>query len=249
MTDFLPGSDPAKNAPADSSTSFQQGGAPNPAANPDDNAVVFEHGGRKFTKADLAKKLDNADAHIQRLTQERASDRKLLDEVNATLAKQVNAAELLKQIKEGNVQAPANPNPPASEAAPAVTADAVAAQVMAKLKEGQDAQQRDANFQEVTAALTNAFGDATNAKVAAMAAEAGMTIPEAVEMAKSKPKVFLKMFPELVTKAQPTATSRGTVNTQSFQTAPKGPSGYTKVSGDTRKSIEIYQARLKELGL
>lgn len=248
MTDFMSGGDPANPViPSNEPTSFKSDGAlPTAAQIADDNTVVFEHGGRKFTRADLVKKLDHSETHIQRLTAERVEGRKLLDEVNVTLGKQVNAAELLRQIKEGAVIQPQAQEP--AVVAQLVTADTVAAQVVAKLQQDQLTQQRDSNFKEVQAVLTNTFGDSVNKRVQDAAVESGITVAEAIEMARSKPKVFLKLFPELTTKVQPSAVSRGTVNTQSFQEAPSGPSGYTKATSD--KAINtIYQARLKALGL
>lgn len=257
MTDFIPGGDPATpTVEAAASTDFRSPGASaaKPVENPDDHVVVFEHAGRKFTKAELAKKFDHAETHIQRLLSERAEDRKLLEEVKASLGKQLTAEDLLRQIKEGTTvttpdpSASAAPATASADTATAVTADVVAAQVMIKLQEGQVALAREANFKDVQTALTNVFGESVNQKVAAVAAEAGITLAEAVEMAKATPKVFLKLFPELSAKAQPSTLGRGVVNTQSFVNTPTGPSGFAKTNNE-KASIAIYAARLKASGL
>lgn len=254
MPDFLPSGDPAVTVvPTTGTTNFRSDSVPptTSADNPDDHVVVFEHAGRKFTKAELAKKFDHAEAHISRLQQERVEDRKALDEVKASLSKQLSVEEVLRQIKEGTTVPTTEPSATTAAttaSATAVTADVVAAQVMAKIQEGQAAQQREANFKEVQTALTLAFGEAVNQKVAAVAAEAGITVDQAVEMAKSTPKVFLKLFPELAAKAQTSVLGRGTVNTQSLPAAPTGPSGFAKATNE-KASIAIYTARLKASGL
>ncbi len=249
MTNFNSG-DPGSSAAA-GTTNFQQpGGTPNTNSGPEDTTVILDVNGRNFTKSDLVKKITNADNHIETLTHESAEQRKLLGELNETLKKQVTAAELLKQIKEGKAETP-NPDAakPNSEAAPQISADDIAKQVMSKLQEERDAEARKQNWDTVTAALTQAFGDATNQKVAEAAAEAGLSLEEAAELAKSKPKAFLKLFPDLTSKAKPSALpSSGKVNTQSFQANQKGPSGFAKAAS-TKASVEIYLNRLKELGL
>lgn len=248
MTSFVAG-DPGSGA-APGATNFQAAGVqPNNPAAPDQGEVVLEYGGRKFTKDDLVKKLAHADEHIQRLTTERSEDKALMEEVRNALKKQVDVAEVLKQIK-----GQANPNPDPSQPNPdpkqvqAPTADEIAQQVLGKLQEGETVKQREANWSHVTSVLTKAYGDAVNQKVKAAADEAGLTLAEAAELAKSKPKAFLKLFPDVATKPQPSAVRGGDVNTQSFQQAPKGNSGYAK-AGSTKQAVSIYLNRLKELGL
>lgn len=248
MTNFQ-ASDPGSGTAA-GATSFQQPGAA-PAANsgPEDTTVVLELNGRKFTKADLIKKIGSADTHIETLKGELAEQRKILGEVNESLKKQVTTAELLKQIKDQQAAPAADPNAakPAPQSVP--TSDDITKQVMDKIEQGRNAAQRDQNWNEVTSALTQAFGDATNQKVSEAAADAGLSLEEAAELARSKPKAFLKLFPDLSSKAKPSALpSSGKVNTQSFQAQQKGPPGFSKATS-TKQSVEIYLNRLKELGL
>lgn len=248
MTSFVAGDPGSGTAPE--ATSFQAAGVqPNNPAAPDQGDVVLEYGGRKFTKDDLIKKLTHADEHIQRLTNERSEDKALMEEVRNALKKQVDVAEVLKQIKGQGANPDPTQQPPANQPAAAPTADEIAAKVLGTLKEGEAAQQREANWRSVTETLTKAYGDATNQKVAQAAAEAGLTLAEAAELAKSKPKAFLKLFPDIApAKPQHSAVAPGVVNTQSFQQAPRGNSGYAK-AGSTKQAVSIYLNRLKELGL
>ncbi|MDY0087125.1 MAG: hypothetical protein RBS78_01005 [Coriobacteriia bacterium] len=248
MTDFRAG-DPGSGNPGEQTNFAEGGGAGNQPGTQEDTTVVLEYGGKQYTKADLLKKLTNADSHIGTLTGELADQRELLNEVNDTLKKQISAADLLKQILEGKAPeaAPAPAAAPAAQEAP--SADAIAAQVLGKLRESKDAEQRDANWAEVTKALTGAFGDKVNQKVAEVAAEAGLTLAEAAEMARSKPKAFMRLFPEVTAKPKPSVLpSSGQYNTQSFQATQRGLSGILTAK-NTRELVDIYQARLREAGL
>lgn len=226
-------------------TNFQADGVVQPSPNPEDNAVVLEYEGRPLTKTELLKKLSSADKHIEQLVQERKEDRRLLEEVNASLKKQVDVGELLKQMQTGGGH-PAS-TPAASPSNPPVDANTVVAQVRSQLAAEAQAAQEQANWDEVTTKLTQAFGDATNTKVAQMAKDAGMPLEEAVDMARKRPKAFLKMFPDLTPKAQPSALPGSKFNAQSFQ-KPAVTSGFHKAA-NTKASIAIYQEKLKALGL
>lgn len=248
MTQSFNAGNPANGGAA--ATSFQAPGAATNAGTPEDTTVVFEHNGRQFTKSDLVKKLDNADQFIERLKEEGAKNREALDLAAKALQEGINATELLKQIKNGTLQPnAAQPGAePAAAAAKPVTVDEIVQKVQAANAAAQGEAQRNANWTEVTATLTKAFGTATDQKVAQMAAEKGMTLAQAAEMAKATPKVFLALFPDLSKTVGPSPLpARGTVNSQAFHsTGERKASGYSKASG-TKELVSIYQARLAEL--
>lgn len=209
--------------------------------NSGDNAVVLELNGRKFTREDLIRKLTSADEFIETLKKERQEDRALLEQVNAKLSESVNAAELLNKLKQGEVQ----PETQAQQPAP-VDPDAITAAVLSKLTEKQVQQQRDANWDNVTSQLTSIYGDKTNVKVAEVAKENNLTLAEAAELARNKPNLFLKLFPELSAKPKSGGLLDGSRNTQSFVKQPKGPSGFT-AARTTKDSVSVYLKRLQEL--
>lgn len=158
-----------------------------------DNSATIEYKGRKLSKEDVLKKLENADQFIETLKSERAEDRKLIEQVNEQLKKQVDVAELLKTLKTQ----PANEAAPVSEQAPAVDPDKIVGDVMSKLDAAAKLKQRAENWTSVTSRLTQAFGDKVNEKVAEVAAKNDMTVDEMAEMIKAKPKLALNLFPEL----------------------------------------------------
>lgn len=239
MTDFRAG-DPGVDSTKQ--TSFVDPGVVQPAgSDTDDKTVVLEFGGRPFTKADLVKKLTHAETFIESLKTEATEQRKLLAEVNETLKTRLGAAEVLSQLK----QTPAAPTEPAAPSA--ADPQAIANQVMTAIRQGEAKTQRDANFANVKKTLTLTFGDAVNQKVSQVAAEAGLTLDEAVELAHSKPAVFLRLFPEAKVKssALPDADRR---NSLSFKEQNRGPSGYTKTRS-TKDQTQIYLDRLKAMSV
>lgn len=246
-----------ENGGAAQPTSFAAPGVAAAAAGaPDDKTVVFEHGGRKFTAADLAKKIDSADGFIDTLKQESAQTRALLEKANEALGKTVGAAELLAQLRAtGALPAVAAPAAVAAaavaEPAKAVTAEEVAALVLKQQSATAQATQADANWQTVTTTLTTAFGTKTDGIVAKRAAENGLTLEAAAALAKSAPKAFLALFPEL--KAAPPASplTRSSVNSQAFaadvSAATAKSSGYATAKGQKAQTA-TYLNRLTELG-
>lgn len=232
-------------------TNFQAAGGTTDDSGAQDTTVLLEVGGRKFTKTDLIKKITNADQHIGTLESKLDEQGKLLGEVNEVLKKQVNAAELLKQIKDGQANqngSQQQPNAGAQQPAP-LTLDDVLKEVEKVQASKASVAQQESNWKEVTGTLTKAFGDATNQKVQAACKEAGIELAQAVALAKSSPKVFLRLFPDLTAKPQPSVLmERGKVNTQSVKDSVGTSSGFNKAT-NTKQEVSIYLNRLKELGL
>lgn len=246
MTSFKAG-DPGTQDQPTQTTQTQGGGVDTVASDTEDKTVILEHDGRQFTKADLVKKITNADTHISTLTQELRDQREQLGQVAETLKKQVGMAELLKQIKEGQPVAPEAPATPQT-----VDPDAITAAVLGRIEESRAAQQRDTNWQQVTTTLTQQFGEQVDAKVAAVAKEVGMSLAEAVELAKSKPQAFLRLFPQPENPKTTGIGQRGQMNSQAVVAAnhgqPRAESGFSKTR-NVREQITIYHNRLRELGL
>ena len=246
MTSFVAGQPPAGSTAAEG-TSFTAAGVA-PEADPTaDQTVVFEHAGRKFTKADLAKKLDAADNFIETLKSENSENRKALDAATKALQENINAVDILKQIKQNGAVQPATGAEPPVATVP-VTVDQVVQQLEQRQQKQATDAQRKTNWTEVTHALTKAFGATTDQKVAQVAAENGMTLEQAAAMARETPKAFLKLFPDLSKRPAPSALpGSGKVNSQAFtQSSSSGPSGYAKAT-NTRDLVTIYQQKLAEV--
>jgi hypothetical protein len=243
MTDFLNAGDTGENDGGEATSFNADSTNAQPNNSNGDNGVVFEAGGRKYTKADLLKKITHADSHIESLTKRLDDQASILDRANAALEKQITAAELLKK---------AGSTPPAiqQEAEPvsnqhiAPTAEEITAAVLSKIDQGRRAAELDSNWTSVTSALTRAYGDRVNQVVQQTAQEAGLTMDEAVSMARSKPQVFLKLFPDATPRKQMSGIGNGAFNTQSFS-APTGPT--TKTWADSRGTAATTKAYLDRL--
>lgn len=230
-------------------TSFVAPGVTAPAAGAaDDTTVIYEHEGRKYTRSDLANKLTNADSHIKKLEGENAANVALLEKVNKTLETQVSMEQMLKAIKEGQTPAAAAAAAAASGTVPAaLTVEQIQALASASaqttIAESVAKAQSDTNWATVTTTLTKVYGDKTDAVVAKAAGENGLTIAAAEALARTNPKLFLKMF-ELTVAATPKPFGNGNVNPQEFYRNSAGqvkkePGRYWKAT-NTREQTSAY---------
>lgn len=209
----------------------------------DDQTVVLEIGDRKFTRADLVKKITNADQHIATLTGELQEQRTLLTSVNETLKKQVNAQEVLERLKAGT-QPPATQPPTSSQppATPVATPDDVASLVLKQLEQAEQVKKEQENWSDVTRQLTGAFGDAVNRKVSETIGELGMTAEDAERMARTRPKAFLKLF-DLQKPVVNSGIGRQGANSQALKAKPAGSTNYHKAR-NTNDQIQSYESVL-----
>lgn len=249
MTDFTNGATTPNNGNGngDGKTDFTGQGV-NPNENnggTGDNQVVLELNGRKFTKEDLVKKISSADDFIETLKSEREQDRKLLQEVQETLKQQVNARDILNKLKQGEGEG----NTPNTNTQ-TVNPDDVAKKVLETLRGDQAAKEQQENWNSVTSKLTQAFGEKTNETVKKVAEENGLTVEEAANLARTKPKMFLKLFPDLekATSKQDSALVPGNSGNpfRMKQQSENKSSGFSKAR-TTRDTVSIYLNRLKEL--
>jgi hypothetical protein len=250
MPDFTSG-DPADTS--DESTNFVAPGADDTSEPVTaDNPVVLEVDGRKFTKNDLVKKITNADAHIAKLTAERKSDFERFTAMEAKLQEVGDLKALLKNLKAGT---PVETKVETKNEVVDVDA-AVAAALQARTSSEQAAKseaEKTANWKSVTETLTKRYGKAeTNAKVTQVAEDAGLTLAEAAELAKSKPKAFLKLFNDLdAPKPKPAPGRAGsTVNSVALAGQPQAnaPSGYAAAK-TVKERVSIMEAAYKRHGL
>ncbi len=198
---------------------------------------VIEYGGRKLTQAEVLKKLEHADQFIEQLKVERAEDRALLNQATEGLKRAVSAQELLK--------APAV----AAPASVAATAVDIAAEVDKVVSAREQRAAEEQNWKAAQEAMTKAFGDKADEKAKALASDAGLSFDELVALARTKPKAFNRLFPELAAVSSTAAKavpSFGVVNTQGVKEGPKATSGFWQAKS-SREQTAIYLAKLKQL--
>jgi hypothetical protein len=100
MTDFLntKALDQSQNAPNADQQEGKGGDGVSQDQNPDQGTVI-EVAGRKFTREELEKSFVHKEAFIEQLKQERAEDRKRMEELEAAVKKGLTAEDLLNQLK------------------------------------------------------------------------------------------------------------------------------------------------------
>lgn len=221
---------------------------PNTDTPSDSDDVILEHEGRKFTKADLLKKLEHSESFIDTLKKERDDDRKLIQQVNDKLSEQVELKEVIEEMKRQGQFGTKEEKGEAVEKG--VDPDKIAESVFDRINSQKVQEQREVNWKDVTSNLNKQFGEKTNETVYHRAQENGLSVAEAAELARSKPKVFLRMFPELEAGKQKGGTfhspgfSREALNRD--EANKPTPSGYTKAKSD-KERVQSYLKRLEEL--
>ena len=233
--------------PAAGATNFDAGGG-TPAVH-DDKAVIYEEAGRKFTLAELVKARQHQNTHISTLEAERAEDRRLLKAAADALEKAPKANDVLDAAAKAQKEAQERAAAEAAAKGVSLTPEQIAAKA-AEIVASQNAQatskaKQDANWLDVTSALTKVYGTNVNDKVKAVAAEVGMTIEAAAQMARTTPEAFKRLFPELQQAPGRAAFNHGSGHSQFQRNAkPDGKKGFA--AGKTSKErVTNYLAELE----
>lgn len=207
-----------------------------------ENDFFLEVGDRKFkSQEDAVHHISSAQEHIQKLESDFEAATGLLDRQQQLLDKSRNIDDVMEAVARRDSSGNAEDTPQLSKEE--VVADAIKA-FEQKQEQQTLEQRRQANWDQVTGTLTQSYGDKTDEVVQKVAGENGLSIQEASEMARTHPKVFLKMFDTTPRySAQP---SIGSVNTQNInQPAERPHKPLTRMSMKERAS-EV-QRRLQEL--
>jgi hypothetical protein len=257
MTSFNAGTgvDPTAQAAATKGTTFQAAGVPPNTAAPqlDDKTVLVELDGRKYTLADLVTKVTHADGHIKNLEAEAGEARKVISRLDELASSQVSMQEVLAKLgtaKVEHVSTAPTAAAVAASTAPSLTREDVTATVTQAIQAQRVSEQAAQNFKEVSVTLTKVYGDKTDAVVAKVAAEHGMTAETLEQLSRTAPKMVLKLF-DLKEPQNPVrldgnvnALSLGIHPTTAGQAAVK--SGYWE-TGNSRERTSIYQQKLAEV--
>lgn len=213
--------------------------------------AVVEYGGRKYTVAEVLKKFEHGDTHIATLTKEREDDRKLIAEAAVALKTAVTAKDLLAAPAAAPAASPAAPAAPAASLTEADVERVLSAREV-KAKE-------EANWKLAQDALTKTFGDQADKKATELAASIGMSFKDMIQMARTQPAAFKRLFPEAFT--EPTTPSKGRVANPVNQAGVEnalataklnapipgaGASGYWTEGASSRDQTAAYLKMLKD---
>lgn len=238
MTDFITGDDHSKTVEANTKATTVN----TPLQKAEDNSVLLEWKDRKFSKEDVIKKFSNADSHIETLTAELAEKRKMIEELTTSMKEQINAAELLKKVKEAS-QAPAG----GEQAKPnvSINPDDIVNSVLSHIEAKKSEQQEAANLDKVKQALQEKWGDKVNEYVAKTSNELGMSVEDAIGLARRNPTAFSKLFDVNKQEGQK-ETSFSKANTQAFSGKPERKATNYMNLRTTKDMVAAYQEALKQ---
>lgn len=220
-----------------------QGGNSNTSQASTDQSNPLIIGDRVYrTTDDIAKKIQHADEHISRLEQENADFRAKLEEALRKASEARSVDDVLEAInsskkQEGQVAQPATIDPEE-------LARKAAQFVESSIEERSRKQREDDNFNQVSSALTKAFGDKADEQVKKIAAESDMTFDEAVLLARTKPRAFMKLFN--VEPSQGVQPSTSSVNTMAMGINNTQKPQSIMSTGSTNKRVAIYEERLRQ---
>lgn len=221
-----------------------------PDNNNNDDQGFIEINGRKYSKEDVAKKIEHADKHIQTLESEqekyRSDMEKMLSQLER-LPKLEQALEQALQSGEGERKPDIDPEELVNRAKQ---------ETVSELERQNQEREYQSNIQKVSQRLQQEFGENPDEEVFKRAAEVGYSREEAFELAGRKPNAFFRMIgldpaPSRKSDPAPTTSSVRTPGTNSREQSDRLPSMMNEST--TKGRIEAFNQRLaakkKELGL
>jgi len=177
----------------------------------------------------LQKRDEHAQTHITTLEDEAKVLKDQITEMQTKLDKAKDVEDLLEN--QGKQQ---------------VNVEEITTGVIEQLNAKELKAQQDENFNTVSTALTEKFGDKVDEEVKKAASENGLTFDEMVEMSRKNPKLALKLL-DVKVKATP-KPQQGSLNTSAFIETQQGVNPPTKnvleLSSD-KERVNDFQARLE----
>jgi hypothetical protein len=144
-------------------------------------------GERKFDKDSAAKKIEHADTHINKLQQELADLRKQLELDQARKQAEIS----MQQVKQVEPQQPAVQNTPVTSQGDETALLSLVDKVLTQKATEQSA---NANLEQAVNAAKTVFGSEYQTKLEQMGKEFGMSKQDIVDLAKTKPQAFNRLF-------------------------------------------------------
>lgn len=181
----------------------------------------------------LMKRFEDSQAFIEQLKQERAEDRRLLEELQNRQTPDID--EIMEKV---NQTRSADDNP----VDPDVLVNQVYDKVNQTLSEKERAEKEKANINAVAQTLQKQFGDDVDSKVAEIAQENDMSFDDVFSMAKRSPKAVLKLLGVNSNSGQGSPTpSGGSVNTQSYSGRQEPPQRNILSARTEKERVAILQ--------
>lgn len=163
--------------------------------------ITREDGTPKFQSVEAAlESIPHANAHIAKLEEELANERRAKGELTDELNRAKGALEAVDRlVPPKQEQQPSTPaQQPAPEQGDVVDIDALVTEKVTQtltLQEQKNIQK--ANQAAVISAMSEKFGEEAESKFYSKAAELGLTNDEMNDLARTKPRAVVALFPEL----------------------------------------------------
>ena len=212
------------------------------------NATEFESGNRFQQQIDvMQKRIGDKDAHISSIESENQILREKLASVDEKLSKMGTVEEALSKLKDKEK----------SNQDTALDEDTIKSMMRGVLpsviKESTEAERAEANFKEVSSALTKTYGaDKVDEVVAKVAIENGMSFDDMLSLARKSPKVVFKMVGIQTGNTNYTPTkSTSTGYGESYETKEQKLAYYSKLRREDPKSYysPAVQKKFREVCL
>lgn len=152
-------------------------------------------GERTYDMESIAKKIEHLDKHVKTLEQENKEYREKISEKEKELQDLQAKSKTIEDVLKLEEEAVNKQNKLTDK-------DAIIAEINSRLEsklvntiEQRELKKREEeNFEKVRQAITQVYGDKTDAYVQSKAKELGLPIEEAVKLAKQSPDAFLRVF-------------------------------------------------------
>lgn len=172
--------------------------------------------GEKDLVAILQKRVDDSQSYIKKLHEK-------VDAQAAVITQLKTVEERLDTFMKDSKSATTEET--TAQTSPAVDTEklmkSVEEKVEGKVAELEAKKIKESNFKLVSDTLSKKYGESVDKEVKRVAEENGMSFDEAVAMAMSKPKLFLKLFPEAASPTAGTHSSTRTVPSTGSKDLPK----------------------------
>lgn len=195
--------------------------------------------GRKFRDTkELARAKAEADAHIARVEAENQAFREKLQQTKSIEELMTELDERANRRPEGGNHTPE----PAPAPAESISADDLDRMLEEKLTKRQKEDRAKQNETWVMQQLTNKFGQNYGERVRAVAAELGLSKDDVTNLAREKPKAFLKIVDDNQPQGQRGNFSppNNRVNTQAD--GPSGAKNYAYYRNLRKEDPKLYQS-------
>lgn len=180
--------------------------------------TFLTYNGREFkSKDDVVKKFEHADSYIEEAKQREQEYQQRLAELEAKLEQATKLETAMEQLKnqQGQQAQGENTTQPQQNVEPKFDEDSLLQKFEQRQAEMQRKQQEEANLREIHEAAKSRLGDGYLDKLVSKAQEDGLdftTKEELVELARTRPKTFQKLF-GLTSEKKPQPAPTGGIRT------------------------------------